>query len=338
MGSALSKKLKVQTGVVRPPISSITAPQPEPAVAIGEGEVIDGPSFEHPYKDPRARDDNFSFPLDESDLSSVSDEKLLEIFLTAPRLHHYGAVRIVRISKTLVIKGGGGVTLAEARNMIFAAETLHLQVPKVHRAFGASIPDSWGDPVQSHFIVMDYVSGPTVEDCWDSLSQDERDSVAQQLASMIETMQSKPLNDLAPGPLGGNEGKAFEGPWFTDYGAGPFATLQDLEDWCNHKIDVCLRFQQISEDTPRFKFHDAVLTHQDIAARNLILDPRGKLWLIDWGCAGIYPRGFEQAAFSEQSWNDELNEMVLSKLSDRQEILTKQYRAIAYGLSTAALL
>ena len=45
---------------------------------------------------------------------------------------------------------------------------------------------------------------------------------------MIEAMQSRSLKELPPGPIGGRVTK-FEGPWFTDYGAGPFATLQDLE-------------------------------------------------------------------------------------------------------------
>lgn len=237
------------------------------------------------------------------------------------------------------MKGGEDVPPTESENLIFAKETLHLPVPRVYRAFSRdNMPGAGGDRlVKYSFIVMDYLPGSTVEECWDALDQDKRESVARQVAGMIETMQSKSLNERPPGPIGNGTAK-FEGPWFTDYGAGPFATLQELEDWCNHKIDVCIRFQQLPLDTPRFQFHDMVLTHQDIAPRNLILDSEGKVWLVDWSWAGVYPLGFEQAVLREQARNDEFTEMVLSKLPDRQLDITRQYAGIVYSLSTAARL
>ncbi len=220
--------------------------------------------------------------------------------------------------------------------MAFAAESLHLPVPRVHRTFIADIPAlEDGQLVKGHFIVMDYVPGPTVDECWKSLDASQRQSVAGQVAAIIDTMQSTSLK-LPPGPIGGTGDQKFEGPWFTDYGAGPFATLQDLEDWCNHKIDVCIKFQQLPRHAQRFEFQRLVLTHQDIAPRNLILDAQGKVWMIDWGIAGVYPPGFEQAALKSASWNTEFREMVLARLSDRQERVTEQFAAIMYGLTVAA--
>jgi thiamine kinase-like enzyme len=127
------------------------------------------------------------------------------------------------------------------------------------------------------------------------------------------------------------------GPWFTEDGVGPFALLQDLEDWCNHKIDVCIQFKQLEQHAPRFKFRSLVLTHQDIAPRNPVLDAQGKVWMLDWAFAGVYPPGFEQAVLQVRSgWYREFAEMVLSKVSDRQEHITKQFVNIGYGLSLAA--
>lgn len=221
--------------------------------------------------------------------------------------------------------------------MTFAAESLHLPVPRVYRTFTADVPGiSNGLLVKGHFIVMDYVPGPTVEECWDSLDLSQRQSVAGQVATMINTMQSKSLK-LSPGPIGGTGGQKFEGPWFTDDGAGPFPTLQDLEDWYNHKIDVCVQFKQAPGRAPRFRFERVVFTHQDIAPRNLVLDAQGRVWIIDWGVAGVYPPGFEQAAFQVQSpRNEEFTNMVLARLSDRQERVMEQFATIAYGLSVAA--
>jgi hypothetical protein len=76
---------------------------------------------------------------------------------------------------------------------------------------------------------------------------------------MIEEMQSITLNHMRPGPIGG--GAPFRGPWFSDYGAGPFDTLQELEDWLNHKLDVCLHLKRAQKDTPRFEFKDTNCAH-----------------------------------------------------------------------------
>ena len=173
-----------------------------------------------------------------------------------------------------------------------------------------------------------------MESCWDSLDDISKESVVQQIADIIETMQSKTLNNLPVGPIGHDGKEKLEGPWFTDYGAGPFATLAELEAWCNHMIDVCAKVKQLPRGTPKFRFTDMVFTHQDIAPRNLILDANKKVWLIDWGCAGVYPRGFEQAVLRAQSENDAFADMVLTKLPDKSDELTRQYEAIGYVLST----
>ena len=214
---------------------------------------------------PESIRDDVSFPLDDQDLGSVSDEELVRLFNTAPRLHHYSANKIVRISNSLVLKGGPSVAASEARNMSFAAGPLQLPVPKVHRSFTASVPDPYsGGNTDGHFIVMDYIAGPTVEESWPALEQGARESVAQQVAGMVETMQSHRLNDVPPGPLGFPDEKC-QGPWFTEFGDGPFKTLQELQDWLNHKVDVCIRVRQLPPTASRFRFGDMVFTHQDMA-------------------------------------------------------------------------
>jgi aminoglycoside phosphotransferase (APT) family kinase protein len=284
----------------------------------------------------KARDEHLSFPLDEVDLSSVSDKQLAHLLTTAPTLYDYGN-KIVRLSKSVVLKAGVHLEPSEAENMRLAAELLHLPVPRVHRAFRRDICES-DDVNAGHFIVMDYISGQTVEECWDSLSQDVRESVASQVADMIETMQSRLLNNVPPGPLGGAGGKPFIGPWFAYYGGGPFATLQDFENSYNHKLDVCITLKLIARNAPRFRFNSAVLTHQDIAPRNLILDLQGKLWLIDWGWAGVYPPGIEQAVFARQEANAEFRKMVLSRLSEVHQDLVQQYDSIVQSTLSAIIL
>lgn len=90
-------------------------------------------------------------------LSAVSDQELERLFFTAPKLHEFGAVTVVRLSQSLVIKGGQGVTPSESQNMIFAAESLHLPVPQVHHTFTADLPGlATAGLEKGYFIVMDY--------------------------------------------------------------------------------------------------------------------------------------------------------------------------------------
>jgi hypothetical protein len=229
------------------------------------------------------------------EISSLSNERILALHSTVLVIYELVAVKVVRLSKSLALKGGCGVTPSEAQNMLFATEQLSLSAPKVYRNFTADIPNAFGEGlVKGCFIVMDYISGPTLEERWNSLDMSARQSVYDQVASMMETMQSQPL-ELPPGPIGANRDSNFQGPWFTEHGAGPFATLKELEDWCNHKIDVCIVVKQLQSKVKRFKFSELVFTHQDIASRNSILDAQGKVWLIDWELAGVYRPGFEHA-------------------------------------------
>lgn len=48
-----------------------------------------------------------------------------------------------------------------------------------------------------------------------------------------------------------------------------------------------------------------VFTHQDLNMRNLIVGDDGRLWVIDFGWAGWYPRWFEYVAMKKQAENEE---------------------------------
>ncbi|KAF5586979.1 kinase-like (PK-like) [Fusarium pseudoanthophilum] len=328
MGCYLSKPVRAESPNVIP-----LQEGPKPGDEIG---------FPQPYQDPRAFDNANEFPLDERDISSLTDKELLSAYLMAPQLHDYGAVTVSRVSKNHVIKGGPGVAKSEAENMKFAFETLQLPVPKVYRTFTSEIPEYPGMSttrlIEGHFIVMDYAQGLSIDKTWQSFDTSTKEAVAQQVADVIEKMQSTILNDMPVGPIGRAQDDKFQGPWFTDYGAGPFDTLKELEDWCNHKIDVGIMVKHLKPETQRFEFKDIVLTHQDLALRNLVLDEDMKIWVIDWGCAGVYPKGFEQAALQVQAENEEYADMVLERLSDRQNIVMDQFAKIAYGLSTGRAL
>ncbi|PMD40169.1 phosphotransferase family protein [Hyaloscypha variabilis F] len=295
-------------------------PNSKPFVWIqSEARQSSHATFHQPFRDPASANDSSTFPLDGQDLTSVSDEALIALYDTAPIIYEFGSTRVVRISRTLALKGGNSVLPCEAQNMSFAAAHTSIPVPKVHRT--------------TCFIVMDYIQGVCLSECWDSLDIASRSDITSRVASMIQELES--VSVQAPGPIGGTESR-FRGMWFSVYGAGPFATIQKLEDWFNHKIDVCERFNQPIAGTPRFKFDRLVLTHQDITPCNFILGRDGQLWLVDWAASGGYPPGFERAAIALQLHHPDFGAEVCAKITDYPTVVM-QRRAISFGLTTGAL-
>lgn len=244
-------------------------------------------------------------------------------------LHHLGATKVVRLSRHLVMKGGGSVLPCEAKTLNLVASKTGIRAPRVHRSF--QVEDETQYFGTKGYIVMDFISGQPLDECWTDLPYDNQRQIAMQIADMIKEMQSVVISQ--PGPLGGG---SFRGRFFTDYSAGPFKDSAEVQGWFNHKLDICKHVNQCPKDIPPFRFTTFVLTHQDISPRNLILDRNGEVWLIDWAHAGAYPPAFESAALLAQQFFTGFNEAVLSVIPRFPEE-ERQLDSIAYGLITAAL-
>ncbi|KAM5434563.1 hypothetical protein MferCBS31731_006665 [Microsporum ferrugineum] len=259
----------------------------------------------------------------------VPDETLIELFKTAPLLHDYQGTRIVRLSHTLVLKGGELTRPCEAEIMQLVEAETSIPVPKVHRVLNTKTQNtSFG--CQCYFV-MDFIEGDTVQDCWEGLSQNQREDIISQVASMFLALQSAEVPQQ-PGPVACQLCKA-KGCWFSDIGGGPFRDITAMEAWFNRKLEICQSFKQAPDTVPLFSFNKLVLTHQDIAPRNLILDPKGKVWLIDWGDAGIYPEGFEYAALAVRRWTAVLFTDMLFERIPKYPI-EWQLSQIMYALTT----
>lgn len=282
------------------------------------------------------------FPLDDFDLTEVSDETLITLFDTAPVLHSYEGTRIVRISQSLIIKGGSGARPCEAHILNLVAgigkegtgSEGSIAVPRVHRVTKV---ESEGFFYGARcLLVMDFIDGPTVEACWDILNQTEREDVVSQVASIVNTLQSfqlSPQQQELPGPVGCKTCLA-RGFWFPDFGAGPFNSKQELEAYFNGRLEISQLFNQAPDTVPPFRFERLVLTHQDIAPRNLILRPDGKVFLIDWGDAGIYPEGLDFAAFKTRWYTaPDFTAMLLERVR-RYDEFEQHLQWIMFALTT----
>lgn len=227
------------------------------------------------------------------------------------------------------MKGGGSVLASEAEMLRLIASRTTIRAPRVYRTF--QVKDDTQYFGTSGYIVMDFIPGQPLDECWNDRSRDTQGKIAAQVAEIIQEMQSIEL--LQSGPAGGGP---YRGLFFTDYSAGPFMDAAEMEAWFNHKLDICKSVNKAPKDIPPFQFTKFVIIHHDISPRNLILDQHGQVWLIDWAYSGAYPPVFESAALSIQPFFTDFNEAVLS-LIPRYAEEQMQLDSIAYGLTTAAL-
>jgi aminoglycoside phosphotransferase (APT) family kinase protein len=241
---------------------------------------------------------------------------------------------LARVTSSAVVKYGRHIDLSEARNMQYVSENTNIPLPTVIDAWEA---DDKTNPDESNtcYIVMEYIEGRLVSDIWDGLDSKGRHNIARQLYEYIRQLQTLKMD--RPGPLGGGTS---EGSLFTEYGAGPFESRKDMEDWFNTRLRVCHDFGHAIQTPPGWftgQFDELVMCHLDIHFGNLILDDQDKLWLLDWAFSGAYPPFFETASLA---WKGprELLAAGLSELIGSETHLEEisHLRAIGFALTTAA--
>ncbi|KZT73239.1 hypothetical protein DAEQUDRAFT_662542, partial [Daedalea quercina L-15889] len=178
-----------------------------------------------------------------------------------------------------------------------------IPVPKV-RKYITWKSDMW--------VFMEYVPGRALEEAWSSLNIVTKLWIAWKLRDYIHQLRRVPLPEpRVPGPIDGSgEQRRCLGYYFTELDAGPFASYAKLAAWYDRRAHIAVRLdhqtsqargQPPSLSSDALVFDNSaplVLTHGDITLRNLILGDDGRLWLIDWGFAGVYPRWMEYATMA----------------------------------------
>jgi serine/threonine protein kinase len=189
---------------------------------------------------------------------------------------------VVRITKDTVVKFGT-VFPSEALNMSLIKERTTIPVPDVHFV----IQDEG-----CTYIVMEYIEGRTLAEAWPTLGIWVKLRIVWTLRSYVSQLQN--LRRSVPGTLEYGEcWNIFGG----EAGSGPFDSYQDMIDWYNHKLDVCLKLKKCPPNSPRFDTSEPlVFCHMDLFMQNIILKNNGEIYIIDWQTAAFYPISFEYAA------------------------------------------
>ncbi|EFR03847.1 ankyrin repeat protein [Nannizzia gypsea CBS 118893] len=181
------------------------------------------------------------------------------------------------------------------------ARQLGIPVPSIQRV------------VESHdrhniYVISDRIRGRTLEDAWISLSWLRSLLLAIQLRRFVRKMRS--LTSKTAGSL--SDGKC-RSMWLgTYYGLPPHASSEAITAFVRYWYNVSplpsrkrkAAAYRASSSSPSIltgtaatfepdRHFPLTFSHQDLAPRNIIVDEKFRLWLLDWDQSGWYPIYFE---------------------------------------------
>lgn len=228
-------------------------------------------------------DDSVVSALERSSLAQAWDRKLI-VYSQMPSM----GVSAHRITNSLLSKAA---PRCERVNMTFVRSHTSIPVPQPRY------------PGLSSRLVMDFVDGKMLLDCWDSLSLFMQFRIACTLRCYIK--QLRRLSGSRPGTV---DGGVVDGVLFEGEERGPFQTSRDFRIFCE-LVSHC-GWEAVVGDYRRGLRSDIpsppvegdewplVFTHGDLHLSNLILSKDGVLWVIDWAHSGYYPVWMESVGLN----------------------------------------
>ncbi|KDQ19479.1 hypothetical protein BOTBODRAFT_153390 [Botryobasidium botryosum FD-172 SS1] len=151
-------------------------------------------------------------------------------------------------------------------------------------------------------IMMEYIEGKQLSECWPSLPFLSKLRVAFTLRRYVRQLrQIRTPYSSVPGPPGDTPQDCIGPAYFGMRPMGPFPDYASLSHFFN---DLARR----TKPSVREPFDDSrplVLTHNDLSMRNVLIGVDGRVWIIDWGWAGFYPEWFEYMSTQFAAENDD---------------------------------
>ena len=202
---------------------------------------------------------------------------------------------VVKISEQVVIKFGLRVTESEANNQREAYRLLDpsiVRVPQVYRFFTKG---------QRGYLAMEYIKGQVL-----SPLKDHR--LVHRVARILAHLEE--ITSRIPGPPRSGVPRGLFWPENEELS---FRNILDIERYFNSRLvhgGARLHFGQCK----------IVLCHLDVSPRNILWQEDGSICLLDWECAGYYPRVLEVCAQRIIFGKDgDFNRILLEHMADLTE-------------------
>ncbi|RYP80016.1 hypothetical protein DL769_002660 [Monosporascus sp. CRB-8-3] len=230
--------------------------------------------------------------------------------------------RVVKIHHRFAIKFGIHVQPMEAKNMLFVAKSTTVPIPKVYAIY--QVRETEG---VSTFIVMQYLPGTTLQNLWDSMDHARKKSIARTLRTYFDELRQL----QHPGYFGNIEGGPLADDMFTLTPGGkeikkPFATEDELikgiiriyELETGERMAHKTRYYKHVLPTVLRGTRGPTFSHGDFQRKNVMVQPDGTIYIIDWEFASWYPDYWEYACatFASGGWRDDWHEYVRMALDE----------------------
>ncbi|KII84736.1 hypothetical protein PLICRDRAFT_57262 [Plicaturopsis crispa FD-325 SS-3] len=211
-------------------------------------------------------------------------------------------------SHWLFLKASHGNPQGEVQAIRYIRKHTTIPVPRVWGPF------SW---FGTTFIVMTRVPGHSFDAYeWNRMPRDAQDSIIYQLRDSISQLRA------LPPPSSPSICSVHGGPVFDSRielrPVGPFAD----EDEMNWYVRQGMSMERLQERSPicyesHSRRHPLVLTHADLAPRNIMIEGSTVTGIIDWEMCGWYPAHWEYLKAhrgcydpTPGGWNDRIREFV----------------------------
>ncbi|KAH8702751.1 kinase-like domain-containing protein [Phaeosphaeriaceae sp. PMI808] len=234
-------------------------------------------------------------------LQDYSEAELVHHIRASPRISPSSRVRL--LSATLLAKHYKPALIKDTVKATVVAHQLGIRVPSIKRiiTFGKHV-----------YCIMERIQGSTLEETWKKLGWFMSIKLALQLRRFISLLRS--VKSLTAGSLSTGECRSF---WLEDhYGLPAKSSPEKIANFIQFWANFTSMRKEIVKASQTSVYPDKrtpataqtfVLTHHDLAPRNVLLDSSGQLWLLDWDYTGFYPIYFEYASmqnfFIPQDWD-----------------------------------
>jgi hypothetical protein len=230
-------------------------------------------------------------------------EEQLEGYTDLELAHHIfcssqcaSSSRVFHLSSNLIAKHYEPSELEDALKATEVASQLGIRGPCVRRTI---------ENGRNTYMIMDRIEGTTLDGAWRDLGWFMTVKLGLQLRRFVKTLRS--ITSPTAGSLTTGECRSFylEDGYGLPANSGPGEIAHFFRFWTNftsmRRAIQDSKQPQVSDSPDStvgvpMTIEPFVLTHHDLAPRNLLVSPSGQLSLLDWDLAGFYPVAFEYAA------------------------------------------
>ena len=226
-----------------------------------------------------------------------------------------------RLNEKTVIKTGEAVHMSEAVAMRIVAEKTSIPIPKV---FDAYVQENDGRGV----ILMEYIEGERLDTAWPRYNLAQKTLVVAQLHRYVNELRA-----IKGSVIGAADYTSCCDQFFTNENTkyGPYNTEKEFHEglaqalhergdnsWCH----------MVTRFITSLDGHEIVLTHNDLAPRNILVRDGSVVAILDWELCGFYPDYWEY--IKAYLWADWQSAWVTESIPD--QLLTPKILELAFML------